>query len=72
MPPERFPRVEAASREELRAWLAANHRRTESVWLSTWKKAAGAKHIPYDAIVEEAICYRQPGLPPTAPSGDGR
>lgn len=57
MPPERFPRVEAASREELRAWLAANHRRTESVWLATWKKAAGAKHIPYDAIVEEALCF---------------
>ena len=27
-----FPRVEAASREELRAWLAENHQRREGIW----------------------------------------
>ena len=52
-----FPRVEAASREQLRAWLAQNRERNESVWLVTRKKAAGAKHLPYAAIVEEALCF---------------
>ena len=49
--------MEAASREQLRAWLAENRERNESVWLVTWKKAAGAKHLPYAAIVEEALCF---------------
>jgi hypothetical protein len=29
------PRVEVASRAELRAWLQGNHTRTTSIWLVT-------------------------------------
>ena len=50
-------RVEVTSRAALRAWLEANHVRTESVWLVTHKKAAGEMHLPYDAVVEEALCF---------------
>ena len=31
-------RVAVASDDALRAWLAANHTRTEGVWLVTFKK----------------------------------
>lgn len=50
-------RVEVASRTELRTWLAANHTQAESIWLVTWKKATADKHVPYAAIVEEALCF---------------
>ena len=50
------PRIEVASREALRQWLADNHRRGEGVWLVTHKKGADA-YIPYDAIVEECLCF---------------
>jgi uncharacterized protein YdeI (YjbR/CyaY-like superfamily) len=52
-----FERVEVTSRAALRAWLEANHGRSQSVWLVTYKKAAGDRHLPYDAIVEEALCF---------------
>lgn len=51
------PRVEIASRVELRAWLQSNHTRTTSIWLVTWKKAAGARHVPYSDVVDEALCF---------------
>ncbi len=52
-----FERVEVTSRAALRAWLEAHHGRSESVWLVTYKKAASDRHVPYDAIVEEALCF---------------
>jgi uncharacterized protein YdeI (YjbR/CyaY-like superfamily) len=45
------------SRAELRAWLKAHHAQQESIWLVTYKKADPARHVPYDAIVEEALCF---------------
>ncbi|MEM9162673.1 MAG: YdeI/OmpD-associated family protein [Cyanobacteria bacterium P01_F01_bin.4] len=52
-----FPKVEVTSRQQWRDWLTANHTRTESIWLVTYKKAAGDRHLPYDDIVEEALCF---------------
>ncbi|MEM8804503.1 MAG: YdeI/OmpD-associated family protein [Cyanobacteria bacterium P01_G01_bin.38] len=52
-----FPKVEVTSRQQWRDWLTENHARTESIWLVTHKKAAGARHLPYDDIVEEALCF---------------
>lgn len=52
-----FPQVQIESREEWRAWLDANHESAESIWLVTFKKASGKSHVPYDAVVEEAICF---------------
>ncbi len=48
--------IEVRTRAELRAWLAANHTRSDSIWLITWKKPS-PHHLPYDAVVEEALCF---------------
>lgn len=52
-----FARVQVESREEWRSWLEANHEGAESVWLVTFKKASGKPHVPYDVVVEEALCF---------------
>ena len=52
-----FEQVEVASRAELRAWLAANHMRTESIWLVTYKKQVADKYVSWDEVVEEALCF---------------
>jgi uncharacterized protein YdeI (YjbR/CyaY-like superfamily) len=49
-------RVEVTSREDLRRWLEENHGRPDSIWLVTFRKSAGPV-LPYDAIVEEALCF---------------
>ena len=48
--------VEVQSREALRDWLAANHARTDSIWLVTWK-AHTPYHVSWDVVVEEALCF---------------
>jgi uncharacterized protein YdeI (YjbR/CyaY-like superfamily) len=48
--------IEIRSRAELRAWLAANHQRPESIWLVTWKKHT-PHHVPYAEVVAEALCF---------------
>ncbi len=48
--------VEIRSRAELRAWLSANHSRTASIWLVTWKKHT-PHHVPYSEVVDEALCF---------------
>lgn len=52
-----FARVEVDGRTALRRWLEAHHMQRESIWLVTWKKAAGARHLPYGAIVDEALAF---------------
>jgi uncharacterized protein YdeI (YjbR/CyaY-like superfamily) len=52
-----FERVQIESRAELRAWLEANHRREESIWLVTFKKHVADKYVPWDDVVEEALCF---------------
>ncbi len=49
--------VEAASRADLRAWLAANHGRPSGVWLVTYRRADPDRYLPYDAIVEECLAF---------------
>ncbi len=50
-------RVEVVSRAEWRAWLEQNHLRNEGIWLVTYKKRCGEKHVPYEDVVEEALCF---------------
>lgn len=52
-----FEQVQIESRAELRRWLEANHARKESVWLISYKKSVPEKHVRYDDIVEEALCF---------------
>lgn len=48
--------VYVASRDQLRDWLEQHHAQKESIWLITYKKG-GERYLPYDAIVEEALCF---------------
>jgi len=50
-------RVEIRSAEELGRWLEANHGRTGSVWVVTWKSGGGRPHVPWSAVVDEALCW---------------
>jgi len=54
---DRLRKVAVRSRAEWRAWLRANHMARESIWLVTYKKRMGRLHLPYDDIVEEALCF---------------
>ncbi|MGD1855712.1 MAG: YdeI family protein [Leptolyngbyaceae cyanobacterium] len=54
---KQFEHVEVTSREQWRTWLANNHTQTDSIWLVTYKKHTGSRYLPYDAIVEEALCF---------------
>jgi uncharacterized protein YdeI (YjbR/CyaY-like superfamily) len=48
--------VEVRSRSELRAWLMANHGRSDSIWLVTYKKPSPF-NVPYGDIVDEVLCF---------------
>lgn len=52
-----YAQVEVTSRAMLRAWLETHHQQNAPIWLVTFKKAAGERHLPYAAIVEEALCF---------------
>lgn len=45
------------SRKEWRAWLAKHHKTKTEVWLVYYRKNTGTPRIPYNAAVEEALCY---------------
>ena len=40
-----------------RAWLAANCDTVRGVWVASWRKASGRDPVPYEDLVEEAICF---------------
>ncbi len=54
---KQFEQVQVESRAAWRAWLAGNHTQTEGIWLVTFKKHVKDKYLPYDDIVEEALCF---------------
>lgn len=49
--------VEVNSPEELRRWFEENHRRAESIWLITFKKAVPEKYLPNTVVVDECVCF---------------
>ncbi len=51
-----YPQVEVASREELRRWLERHHEASSGIWLVTYKKG-DPRYLPYEHIVEEALCF---------------
>jgi uncharacterized protein YdeI (YjbR/CyaY-like superfamily) len=40
-----------------RAWLDAHHDTSPGIWLITWKRGSGHRLLPWDHIVDEALCY---------------
>jgi uncharacterized protein YdeI (YjbR/CyaY-like superfamily) len=51
------PLVEADDRETWHAWLAANHATSGGAWLVTWRPKSGHVGLPYEAAIEEALCF---------------
>lgn len=55
---EAYEQVEVTTAAQLRDWLSEHHTQREGIWLVTWKKqAAPDKHVSYEAVVREALCY---------------
>lgn len=48
--------IEVRSRAALRDWLAANHARTEGVWLIHHKRHS-PHYVPFDELVGELLCW---------------
>jgi uncharacterized protein YdeI (YjbR/CyaY-like superfamily) len=40
-----------------RAWLEHRHEREKGVWVATWRRASGREAVPYEHLVEEALCF---------------
>lgn len=57
MPNPDLPRIEFRSRGALRRWLEDNHDTADSFWLVTFKKHVAEYYLPYDAVVEELLCF---------------
>ncbi|MHC4122866.1 MAG: YdeI/OmpD-associated family protein [Planctomycetota bacterium] len=45
------------NRKQWRGWLLQNHTIENEVWLIFYKKETGKPIVPYDATVEEALCF---------------
>ena len=52
-----FPIYHPTDLAAWRAWLAANHDVARGVWVTSWRKASGRDAVPYEDLVEEAICF---------------
>ncbi|WP_214403114.1 YdeI/OmpD-associated family protein [Pseudonocardia lacus] len=50
-------RVEPATLDEWRAWLAANHTRTTGVWVVLRKPSVSGPGVGYVESVEQALCF---------------
>jgi uncharacterized protein YdeI (YjbR/CyaY-like superfamily) len=44
------------TRAQWRRWLSRHHASSPGIWLVRWKKGKGP-HLPYDDVVEEALCF---------------
>lgn len=44
-------------RDAWRAWLEANHDKSDGIWLAYYKKHTGKASLQYEEAVEEAICF---------------
>jgi uncharacterized protein YdeI (YjbR/CyaY-like superfamily) len=47
----------ATQREAWRKWLEENYQSEPEIWLVGYRKAAGMPNLPYNAAVEEALCF---------------
>jgi uncharacterized protein YdeI (YjbR/CyaY-like superfamily) len=50
-------RVYVTNRDEWRDWLSQHHATETEVWLIFYKKETSKPTIPYEAAVEEALCF---------------
>jgi uncharacterized protein YdeI (YjbR/CyaY-like superfamily) len=57
IPTDRFAMVEVRSARDLWDWLAAHHGQAESVWLVTWKKAAGVPYVSREEVLDALVAH---------------
>jgi len=46
-----------ASASAWEKWLAANHAKSDGIWLRIFNKESGEKTVTYAAALDEALCY---------------
>jgi len=51
------PLIHVESPASWRDWLKKHHRTVDGAWLARWTKASGLPSVPYEALVEEALCF---------------
>ena len=54
---ESFQRFEISRRQDWRDWLAANHDRSDGVWVVTWKKTSKGPYVPFGDVRDEGLCW---------------
>lgn len=54
---ESAEKIYIADRKALRAWFIKNHAKVDSFWLVYDKVKDGKRHLTYDDIVEESLCF---------------
>jgi uncharacterized protein YdeI (YjbR/CyaY-like superfamily) len=52
-----FPIFHPRNLAAWRAWLEHHHRSARGVWVASWRKQSGRPAVPYEHLVEEAICF---------------
>ena len=57
VPHDEREQVHPESVADWRCWLAANHTRTEGVWLVSWRAPTGRPRMTYEESVEEALAF---------------
>ena len=62
------PKIHFADRKALRAWFMKNHAKTDAFWLIYDKVKDGKRHLTYDDIVEESLCFGFIDSQPRKPS----
>jgi uncharacterized protein YdeI (YjbR/CyaY-like superfamily) len=50
-------RIHAETLADWHDWLAANHGRTDGVWLVSWKRPTGRPRVAYEDAVIEALAW---------------
>lgn len=50
-------KIHFADRKALRTWFLKNHAQVESFWLVYDKLKDGKRHLTYDDLVEESLCF---------------
>src|SRR5688500_17922185 len=51
------PILSFASASAWKKWLAANHAKSDGIWLRMFKKESGEKTVTYAEALDEALCY---------------
>lgn len=51
------PVFHPTTRAEWRAWLAEHHATSNGIWLARWRRSTGRPILPYDDIIDEALCF---------------